>query len=104
MNRPQRLDELHKIEGSVIDLDALKKANTIPTSADRAKVVLSGEIKKAGPLLKGIGATRVPRGRSRRLVVRWRPCQPPKPSKLVKTGLRTKKVSAVADSSQIRHQ
>ena len=28
-----RLDELHKIEGSVIDLDALKKANIIPTFA-----------------------------------------------------------------------
>ena len=42
-----RLDELAKIDGSVIDLDALKKANIIPTFADRAKVVLSGEIKKA---------------------------------------------------------
>jgi large subunit ribosomal protein L15 len=52
-----RLDELHKIEGSVIDLDALKKANIIPTFADRAKVVLSGEIKKAVSL-KGIGATK----------------------------------------------
>jgi large subunit ribosomal protein L15 len=52
-----RLDELHKIEGSVIDLDALKKANIIPTFAYRAKVVLSGEIKKAVSL-KGIGATK----------------------------------------------
>ena len=52
-----RLDELAKIDGSVIDLDALKKANIIPTFADRAKVVLSGEIKKAYSL-KGIGATK----------------------------------------------
>ena len=42
-----RLDELAKVEGAVIDLDALKKANIIPTFADHAKVVLSGEIKKA---------------------------------------------------------
>ena len=41
----------------MIDLDALKKANIIPTFADRAKVVLSGEIKKAVSL-KGIGATK----------------------------------------------
>jgi large subunit ribosomal protein L15 len=52
-----RLDELAKVEGSVIDLDALKKANVIPTFAERAKVVLSGEIKKA-VTLKGVGATK----------------------------------------------
>src|SRR5678815_4458172 len=53
-----RLDELLKVEGSVVDIDALKKANVIPTFADRAKVVLSGEITKAVNL-KGIGATTV---------------------------------------------
>src|SRR5512144_1970368 len=52
-----RLDELLKIEGAQIDIDALKKANLIPISADRAKVVLSGEITKAVSL-KGIGATK----------------------------------------------
>jgi large subunit ribosomal protein L15 len=52
-----RLDELAKIEGTVIDLDALKTANIIPTFAGQAKVVLSGEIKKA-VTLKGIGATK----------------------------------------------
>jgi large subunit ribosomal protein L15 len=52
-----RLDELAKVEGSVIDLDALKKANVIPTFAERAKVVLSGEIKKA-VTLKGVTATK----------------------------------------------
>ena len=35
----------------------LKKANIVPTFAERAKVVLSGEIKKA-VTLKGIGATK----------------------------------------------
>src|SRR5262252_4873743 len=37
-----RLDELALIDAAVIDLDALKKANIIPTFADQAKVVLSG--------------------------------------------------------------
>jgi large subunit ribosomal protein L15 len=52
-----RLDELAKVEGNVIDLDTLKKANVIPTFAGHAKVVLSGEITKAYTL-KGIGATK----------------------------------------------
>jgi large subunit ribosomal protein L15 len=52
-----RLSELAGIEAAVIDLAALKAANVIPTSADQAKVVLSGEIKKA-VTLKGIGATK----------------------------------------------
>src|SRR5499427_809107 len=41
-----RLDELAKVDAAVIDLDALKKANIVPTFAERAKVVLSGELKK----------------------------------------------------------
>jgi large subunit ribosomal protein L15 len=52
-----RLDELAKLEGTVVDIETLKKANIIPTFANRAKVVLSGEIKKAYSL-KGIGATK----------------------------------------------
>ena len=52
-----RLDELAKVDAAVIDLDALKKANIVPTFAERAKVVLSGELKKA-VTLKGIGATK----------------------------------------------
>jgi large subunit ribosomal protein L15 len=52
-----RLHELEKIEGGVIDLEALKKAGVVPVFAERAKVVLSGELKKA-VTLKGIGATK----------------------------------------------
>jgi large subunit ribosomal protein L15 len=52
-----RLNELHKVEGDVVDLEALKKAGVVPVFAERAKVVLSGEIKKA-VTLKGIGATK----------------------------------------------
>src|SRR5688500_7290399 len=52
-----RLDELEKVEGTLIDLDALKTANIIPTFASQAKIVLSGEIKKAVSL-KGISVTK----------------------------------------------
>ena len=52
-----RLDELAKVDGTVVDIEALKKANIIPTFADRAKIVLSGEIKKVVSV-KGIGATK----------------------------------------------
>ncbi len=53
-----RLSELAKIEGGVVDLEALKKAGVIPMAAERAKVVLSGEISRAVTLAKGIGATK----------------------------------------------
>jgi len=52
-----RLDELAKVDAAVIDLAALKKANVVPTFAERAKIVLSGEINKA-VTLKGIAATK----------------------------------------------
>jgi large subunit ribosomal protein L15 len=52
-----RLNELEKIEGGIVDLESLKKAGVIPVFAERAKVVLSGELKKA-VTLKGIGATK----------------------------------------------
>ena len=52
-----RLHELEKIDGGIVDLESLKKAGVIPVFAERAKVVLSGELKKA-VTLKGIGATK----------------------------------------------
>jgi large subunit ribosomal protein L15 len=52
-----RLSELAKIEGAVVDLEALIKANVVPAGTERAKVVLSGEIKKA-VTLKGVAATK----------------------------------------------
>jgi len=52
-----RLHELAKIDAASIDLDALKKAGVVPVFAEQAKVVLSGEIKKA-VTLKGIGTTK----------------------------------------------
>ena len=52
-----RLSELAKVTGDVVDLESLKKAGVVPMEAERAKVVLSGEIKKA-VTLKGIAATK----------------------------------------------
>jgi large subunit ribosomal protein L15 len=77
-----RLDELAKLEGTVVDIEALRKANIIPTFADRAKVVLSGEIKKAYTL-KGIGATKGAKEAIEKAggTVEALP-EPPKPAKL----------------------
>jgi large subunit ribosomal protein L15 len=52
-----RLHELAKVEASVVDLEALLKAGVVPPGTERAKVVLSGEIKKA-VTLKGVAATK----------------------------------------------
>ena len=52
-----RLGELAKVEGDVVDLEALKKAGVVPATTERAKVMLSGEIKKP-VTLKGVAATK----------------------------------------------
>jgi large subunit ribosomal protein L15 len=51
------LSELAKVEGDVSDREALKKAHVVPVFAEKAKVVRSGESKKA-VTLKGIAATK----------------------------------------------
>jgi large subunit ribosomal protein L15 len=52
-----RLDELAKVEGTVVDLAALLKAQVVPLGTERVKVFLSGEIKKA-VTLKGVAVTK----------------------------------------------
>jgi large subunit ribosomal protein L15 len=52
-----RLHELASVQAAVIDLAALKAAQVVSVFAMQAKVVLSGELKKAVHL-KGIGATK----------------------------------------------
>lgn len=52
-----RLSELNLIEGDVADIEALLKARLINNNISRAKVIVSGELKKA-ITLKGIGATK----------------------------------------------
>ena len=51
------LSELAKVEADVIDVQALKDADIIKESIQRAKVMLSGEISKA-VTGKGIGVTK----------------------------------------------
>jgi large subunit ribosomal protein L15 len=52
-----RLSELAKVEGTVVDLDALKKAGVVPVFAEQAKLILSGEVSKAFTF-KGVSATK----------------------------------------------
>ena len=47
------LSELAKVEGTVIDLEALKKVQVIPVFAEKAKVVLSGKIERAVTIKAG---------------------------------------------------
>lgn len=57
MKAEVRLGDLARLEGAVIDLEALKKANLIPAQSLSAKVYLAGSLKKA-VTLKGIGITK----------------------------------------------
>jgi len=52
-----RLSELAKVEGDVVDLIALKKANVIGHSIKRAKVILSGTIDRP-VTVRGVGVTK----------------------------------------------
>jgi large subunit ribosomal protein L15 len=52
-----RLHELALLADEIIDLAALKRAGLVAAQAERAKVVLSGELKRA-VTLKGIAATK----------------------------------------------
>ncbi|MBO9482014.1 MULTISPECIES: 50S ribosomal protein L15 [Gammaproteobacteria] len=52
-----RLHELNKVEADVIDLAALKAADLVSGSIQRAKVVLSGELAKA-VTIKGLAVTK----------------------------------------------
>ncbi|MCZ6888662.1 MAG: 50S ribosomal protein L15 [Gammaproteobacteria bacterium] len=52
-----RLGELAKVEGEVIDLDSLKKANVLSRAIIRARIMLSGEINRA-VTVKGLVVTK----------------------------------------------
>ena len=52
-----RLNELARIEGGVIDLVSLKRANLVPARAERARIMRSGEIKVA-VTIRGVGVTK----------------------------------------------
>lgn len=52
-----RLSDLEKVEGDVVDLAALQKANIVTKNIKRVKVFASGKVEKA-VTLKGISATK----------------------------------------------
>jgi len=52
-----RLSELAKVEGEVVDLNALKAADVVNGSIQFAKIILSGEINKA-VTVKGLRVTK----------------------------------------------
>lgn len=52
-----RLSELNAVEGDVVDLEALKSADLVKENVLRARVFLSGELKKA-VTLKGLVVTK----------------------------------------------
>ena len=52
-----RLNELAMVDVEIIDLDALKAANFVTKNIKRAKVILSGKLKKA-VTVKGLGVTK----------------------------------------------
>lgn len=52
-----RLGELNKVEGELIDLEALKQADVVGTNIKRAKIMLSGELTRA-VTVKGLAVTK----------------------------------------------
>ena len=52
-----RLSELNKVDADVIDLEALRNASLINANIKRAKIFLSGEVKKA-VTIKGLAVTK----------------------------------------------
>lgn len=52
-----RLSELNAVAGDIVDLEALKSADLVKQNVTRARVFLSGELKKA-VTLKGIAVTK----------------------------------------------
>jgi large subunit ribosomal protein L15 len=52
-----RLNEIAKVEGDVVDMDALYRADILPINITRAKIILSGSIERA-VTVRGIGVTK----------------------------------------------
>ncbi|MGH1487246.1 MAG: 50S ribosomal protein L15 [Cellvibrionaceae bacterium] len=52
-----RLAELNKVDADVVDMEALRKADLINANIKRAKIFLSGELKKA-VTVKGLAVTK----------------------------------------------
>ncbi len=53
-----RLAELNQVEGEVVDLLALKKARLVGSSAERARIFLSGELNAGRVLVRGVAVSK----------------------------------------------
>src|SRR5512135_3617477 len=52
-----RSGDLGRVEGGAVDLESLKKAGLVPASAERAKIILAGDVSKAFQV-SGIAASK----------------------------------------------
>jgi large subunit ribosomal protein L15 len=52
-----RLNEIARVEGDVVDMDALYRADVLPMAITRAKIILSGSIDRA-VTVRGLGVTK----------------------------------------------
>ncbi len=52
-----RSGDLARVDGAAVDLASLKKAGLVPASAERAKIILAGDVSKAFQV-SGIGASK----------------------------------------------
>jgi large subunit ribosomal protein L15 len=52
-----RSGDLARVEGAAVDLASLKKAGLVPSSAERAKIILAGDVSKAFQV-SGIAASK----------------------------------------------
>lgn len=53
-----RLSDLNKIEGSEVDLLALKQAGVLPKYAVSGKIILRGKLEKKSLKIRGLGVTK----------------------------------------------
>jgi len=52
-----RSGDLARVEGAAVDLESLKKAGLVPAAAERAKIILAGDVSKAFQV-SGIAASK----------------------------------------------
>ena len=53
-----RLSELNKLEGSEVDLLALKQAGIVSKNAVAGKIILAGKLEKKNLKVRGLGVTK----------------------------------------------
>jgi len=53
-----RLSELNKVDGSEIDLSALKQARIVPKNTVAGKIILAGKLEKKKVTVRGLGVTK----------------------------------------------